>query len=50
MPIEIGKSQEKKLSNKNDDRFYYIRVRKIDDISPSLVEDTLKTEKMKLTF
>ena len=27
LPVELGKNQDNHLETKNDDRFYYIRVR-----------------------
>ena len=36
MPAETGKSQNSKSEIKNEDRFYYIRVKEISDISPRL--------------
>ena len=50
LPIEIGKSQDNKIANKRDDRFYYIRVKQIQDISPTLIDDQIKTSNMKLSF
>ena len=50
MPAETGKSQNSKSEIKNEDRFYYIRVKEISDISPRLLDESLKTSNMKLSF